>query len=324
MDRFALMNSFVAVSKSRSFSGAARRLGASPSMVSRHVALLEDDLGVRLMNRTARSISLTEAGRSYLELSERVLQELAQEEASLRASHRRPEGVLSIVSPKWIGSLALADAVAEFALAHPMIKMSFDIGVDGDRPFGFVDQGYDAAFQTRDLPDSTVRVRRVATLPFVLCASPSYLQRLGAPVRLADLTRHQRLIHRAEPTWQLESDGEVSYHKVTHPAFTSNTYLVLRTAALRGLGIAMLPLWPVAEDLSQGRLQRVLPSHGVPVRPLFIAYPPGLQSIERLRLFIDFIGGWFRQSMISDTSLLEAARPGDVEAAAADVLAAAR
>jgi DNA-binding transcriptional LysR family regulator len=299
------MNSYVAVCKARSFTGAAKQLGVSGSLMSRHIAWLEGHLGVRLINRTARSISLTEHGKSYLQFCERVLKEIEQEEASVRSARRRPEGTLSILSPKWIGSLDVADAVAEFSLAHPRIEVSFDIGMDTDRPYDFVDQGYDAAFQTRNLRDSLVRVRRVATLPFVLCAAPKYLQRTGSPTRVSELAHHQCLIHKADPTWQLEFEGAPMHYKINQPGFTSNTYLVLQKASLRGLGIAMLPLRPIYEDLQSGRLERVLEDYSVPTRPLYIAYPPGLQSLERLRLFVDFVGDWFKRFPIGESDQAE-------------------
>lgn len=300
MDRFTVMNSYVAVCKARSFTGAARQLGVSGSLMSRHVASLEDDLGVRLINRTARSLSLTEDGKNYLEFSERILKEVAQKDAHVRGARGQAEGALSILSPKWIGSLDVADAVAEFALAHPRISVTFDIGMDADRPYEFVDHGYDVAFQTRDLRDSLVRVRRVASLPFVLCASPSYLERRAAPSGLSDLSRHQCLIHRADPSWLLEFNGSAMHYKVSRPAYMSNSYLVLQKAALRGMGIALLPLRPTHHDLQAGRLVPVLEAYAPVTRPLYVAYPPGLQNLERLRMFVDSISGWFKRYPITD------------------------
>ncbi len=300
MDRFTLMNSYVAVCKARSFTAAARQLGVSGSLMSRHVAALEEHLGVRLMNRTARSISLTEDGKNYLEFCDRVLKEVEQKDAAVRGSRGQPRGTLSILSPKWIGSLDVADAIAEFALAHPRITVNFDIGMDADRPYGFVDEGYDAAFQTRDLRDSLVRVRRVATLPFVLCASPKYLARRSKPSGLPDLSRHQCLIHRADPSWPLEVNGSPMHYRVSRPAYSSNSYLVLQKAALRGMGIAMLPLRPTYHDLEAGRLVPVLEDQAPVTRPLYVAFPPGLQNLERLRMFVEFISDWFRRFPITD------------------------
>ena len=135
---------------------------------------------MRLVNRTARAVSLTEQGQRYFEFSQRLLDEMDQEDAAIRGEHDRAEGPLSIVSPKWIGSLDLSDAIAAFARDHPQIRVRFDVGGMADRTYDFIDQGYDLAFHTKQLRDSSVKVRQVATLPFVLCASPVYLRRRTA------------------------------------------------------------------------------------------------------------------------------------------------
>jgi DNA-binding transcriptional LysR family regulator len=305
MDRLAVMKSYVAVCKAQSFTGAARSLGVSGSLMSRHIAWLEDDLGVRLINRTARSVSLTEQGKQYLEFCERILREIDEEEEAVRSAHQQVAGTLSILSPKWIGSLDVSDAVAEFAAQHPQIRVNFDIGMVSDRLYEFLNQGYDAAFQTHDLRDSSVRVRRVATLPFVLCAAPSYLARRGIPAALSDLAQHDCILHRQDPTWLLHDEGREVYYKTTRPAFTSNTYLVLQKAALQGMGVAMLPQRPIQSHLRTGRLVRVLDGLSVPTRPLYVVYPPGLHSVQRLRVFIDYVSDWFKQYPLDEISASE-------------------
>jgi DNA-binding transcriptional LysR family regulator len=298
MDRLTVMKSFVAVGKAESFSAAARALGVSGSLVSRHIADLEQQLGVRLVNRTARSVSLTEQGIRYLEFSERILREVDEQDAAIRDVHERAEGNLSIVSPKWIGSLDLSDAVAAFAAEHPLINVRFDVGGMSDRTYDFIENGYDLAFHTKDLRDSAVRVRRVATLPFVLCASPEYLRRNAAPMTPAGLADHQCIVHRNDPIWHLRDGDRPVHHKVHDPAFTSNTYLILQKAAIEGLGIALLPLRPVYDDIEAGRLELVLTEYEVPARPLFVVYPPGLQQVQKLRVFLDFVSTWFKRSPI--------------------------
>ena len=318
MDRLTVMRSFVAVGKAESFNAAARALGVSGSLVSRHIADLEEQLGVRLVNRTARAVSLTEQGHSYYEFSERILREVDEEDAAIRGVHERAEGRLSIVAPKWIGSLDLSDAVAAFAVEHPLIKVRFDVGGMSDRMYDFIQQGYDVAFHTKDLRDSEVKVRRVATLPFVLCASPAYLRSRAAPATLTDLADHQCLVHRNDPIWHLRQGDRLMSHKVRDAAFASNTYLILQKAAIEGLGIASLPLRPIYDELREGRLQVVLRDFEVPARPLYVVYPPGLQSVQKLRVFLDFIGAWFKRFPI-DRAL---ALAGDPSAAGADAQSA--
>lgn len=307
MDRITVMNSFVAAARAESFSAAARTLGVSGSLISRHISELERQLGVRLVNRTARAISLTEQGQRYFEFSQRFLEELELEDAALRGEHDRAEGLLSIISPKWIGSLDLSDAVAAFARDFPQIRVRFDVGGMADRTYDFVDQGYDLAFHTKELRDSSVKVRQVATLPFVLCASPVYLRKRPPINEPLDLAAHQCLVHRNEPVWHFERDGVAQHYKVPGGGFSSNTYLILNKAALEGLGVALLPLRPVFDDIRRGRLQVVLPGCTVPSRPLYVVYAPGQQSVKKLRVFIDYIADWFQRFPIDQPVVLEAA-----------------
>jgi len=307
MDRLTVMKSFVAVVKAESFSGAARSLGVSASLISRHISDLEQQLGVRLVNRTARAVSLTEQGERYFRFSERMLAELEDEEAAIRGLQDRAEGSLAVVSPKWIGSLDLSDAVTAFAREFPQIEVRFDVGGMGERIYEFVEKGYDLAFHTKYLRDSSVRVRQVATLPFVLCASPLYLRRKTPIEEPADLVHHACLVHRNDPVWHFEHHGGQEHHKVQNAVFTSNTYLVLNKAALEGLGVALLPLRPIFDDVRSGRLQVVLPEFQVPARPLYLIYPPGLQSVKKFRVFLDFMGDWFKRFPIDEPVELTAA-----------------
>jgi DNA-binding transcriptional LysR family regulator len=300
MDRLTIMKSFVAVVKAESFSAAARSLGVSASLVSRHISHLEQQLGVRLVNRTARSVSLTEQGERYFQFSERMLGELEAEDASIRGLQESAEGSLAVVSPKWIGSLDLSDAVAAFAREYPQITVRFDVGGMGDRIYDFIDKGYDLAFHTKYLRDSSVRVRKIATLPFVLCASPLYLRRHPQLTEPADLANHACLVHRNDPVWHFERDGGQQHYKVQTAVFTSNTYLVLNKVALEGMGVALLPLRPIFDDVRSSRLQVVLPEFSVPARPLYLIYPPGLQSVKKFRVFLDFMGAWFKRFPIDD------------------------
>src|SRR4051794_20398015 len=214
MDRLTVMRSFVAVVKAESFITAARTLGVSGSLVSRHIADLESQLGVRLVNRTARSISLTEQGERYYEFSERLLREVEAEDASIRRIGDLAEGGLSIVAPKWIGALDVSDAVAAFAMQHPLITVRFDVGGMSDRAYDFIEKGYDLAFHTKDLRDSSIKVRKVANLPFVLCAAPQYLERHTGPTQPAQLSEHACLVHRNEPVWHLRRNGRTYNYKV--------------------------------------------------------------------------------------------------------------
>lgn len=290
------MKTLVAVAKMKSFNGAARSLGISGSLVSRHIAHLEKELGVRLVNRTARSVTLTEAGERYMAFAARILGEIAEEDASLAGLRERAEGTLSVVSPKWIGSLDLGEAIAQFAIDHPLINVRFEVGGMSDRTYNFIESGFDVAFHTKDLRDSSVKVKKIANLKFVLCASPAYLARRSPLLTPRDLADHNCLVHQNDPVWHFKQGSRSERVKVlSHPVFTSNTYLVLQKATLRGLGVALLPLRPIYRDVLEGRLKVVLPDYGIPDRPLFAVYPPGKQPVRKVKVFLDFIQRWFKE-----------------------------
>lgn len=293
MDRFTIMKSFVSVVEANSFSTAARALRLSRALVSRHIADLEEQVGTRLLNRTTRSVTLTAAGTSHYQFCRRILHDLLVEEEELRGMRERAEGPLAIVSPKWIGSLDLGDAIASFAAQHPLIKVKLDLGGVSDRTHEFLGSGYEIAFQTKYLRDSSVMVKKMATLNFVLCAAPSYLARARRPAEPRDLIEHQCLVHANEPIWHFAHEEETIRIKPEHVAFCSNTFLVLQKAALRGMGIAMLPLRSIRRELEAGELEILLPSFQMPDRPLYAVYAPGGLRIRKIQCFIDFVAQWY-------------------------------
>jgi DNA-binding transcriptional LysR family regulator len=296
------MKSFVAVVRLESFAGAARSLSISRALVSRHIADLERQVGIRLVNRTTRSVNLTEAGKRYLEFAQRVLNEIAQEDAAMVGMRENAEGELSVVSPKWIGSLDLGDAVAAFAAEHPKIHVRLELGGLSERTYNFIEEGYDIAFHTKHLRDSSIMVKKIAPLQFVLCAAPSYLASRGVPEAPQELTNHDSLIHVNDPVWHFTRAGKKVVFKSHRIVFSSNTYLVLQKAAIRGMGIALLPMRSVYQEIQNGSLQPVLPQFIVPERPLYAAYAPSRPLIRKVRVFVDFIAEWFKAHPILDRS----------------------
>ena len=202
------MKSFVAVVRRESFASAARALGISRALVSRHIADLEKQVGIRLVNRTTRSVNLTEAGKKYLEFAQRVLTEIAQEDAAMVGLRENAEGELSVVSPKWIGSLDLGDAVAAFAAEHPKIHVRLELGGLSERTYNFIEDGYDIAFHTKHLRDSSIMIKKIAPLQFVLCAAPAYLESHGVPSSPLELANHHTLIHVNDPVWHFTRAGK--------------------------------------------------------------------------------------------------------------------
>jgi len=288
------MKSFVAVVRHESFAGAARSMSISRTLVSRHIADLERQVGARLVNRTTRSINLTEAGKRYWEFARRILAEIAAEDAATMGMSENAEGELAVVSPKWIGSLDLGDAVAAFAAEHPRIHVRLELGGLSERTYNFIEEGYDIAFHTKHLRDSSIMVKKIAPLQFVLCAAPRYLDIHGIPATPLDLAKHDSLIHVNDPVWHFTRAAKKLIFKSHRIVFSSNTYLVLQKAAIRGMGIALLPMRSAYHEIEDGSLVPVLAQYAAPERPLYAAYAPSRPLARKVRVFVDFIAEWFR------------------------------
>lgn len=286
------MRTLVAVARMKSFNGAARSLGISGSFVSRQIAHLEGELGVRLVNRTARSITLTEAGKRYTAFAARILSEIAEEDAWLAGPSERAQGTLNVIAPQWIGSLDLGEAVARFAFEHPLVNVRLGVGGLSDLADDSVESGFDVAFHTGQPQGSSLTVQKIADLQFVVCASPAYLARRRIVRDPEDLATHSCLVHVNDAVWRF-ADGPDATEVTVAPMFSSNTYLVLKKAAVRGQGVALLPLDLARGDLMDGRLELVLADHAVRDRPLSATYERGREMAAEIRLFLDFVRAWF-------------------------------
>ncbi len=289
------MRTLAAVARASTFSGAAQELGISPSLVSRHVADLEDTLGVRLVNRTPRSVNLTEAGQTYAEFAERILTEIEETDEQLAGRQDSAQGVLSVISPKWIGLMDLGAAIGDFVREHPRMRVKLELGGISDRPYDFLDRGFDVAFHARDPKDSRVRVRRITDLPFLLAASPEYLARRGTPSTVAELQDHALLAHMSDATWRLTSGGEITHVKVQNPIVATNAYLVIEQLVEAGHGIGLIPRRSARKALASGALVELLPEFPVQSRSLYAVHGPGGQTPERVKVFLDFMTTWFRR-----------------------------
>jgi DNA-binding transcriptional LysR family regulator len=256
---------------------------------------LEKQIGVRLLNRTTRSVSLTEPGARYLEACKRILGEIADQDALMSGMRDSAAGDLSVISPKWVGSLDLGDAIASFAVEHPLIRVRLELGGLSERSYAFVKDGYDIAFHTQNPGGSSVMVKKIASLHFVLCAAPGYLARKGRADSPTDLTQHDCLVHLSDPVWHFMRGQARHSYKPQQIVFSSNTYLVLQKAAIRGMGLAMLPFRSIYPQVKAGHLQVVLPHFPTPERPLYAVYAPGRQVIRKVSIFVDFIAEWFNQ-----------------------------
>jgi DNA-binding transcriptional LysR family regulator len=290
------MESFVRVVHAGSFTVAANQLGLSRALVSRHVSDLEQRLGVRLLNRSTRSLNLTEEGRTYLEFCEEVFRQIDQNERAIRRTRTEPVGTLRLAAPKSFGTMHLADAIVAFAKVQPRIRVSLLLeNVSFRRSHDFVERGLDLALAIAPLRGAAVQGKQIALLDWTVCASQDYLARKGKPMSPADLTRHDCLVHvnvsPHDTTWQFDGPkGPVSV-KVTG-TFFSNSALALRKAACAGLGVAMVPRYSVADDLNDGALIGILPRYKLAPRPLLAIYPQTAVIPRKVQVFVDFLANW--------------------------------
>lgn len=284
VDTSAGLAAFVRTIETGSFSDAARLLGASPSAVSKSVARLEARLGVRLIQRSTRTLALTAEGALYFERVAPLIQALADAEQALRTPGD-VSGLLRVAAPSDLGRTVFAGWAERFARVHPRLKLELGIA---DRQVDLIREGYDVAIRVGALLDNRLTARRLTTLQPVLVAAPAYLARRGQPAERADLAEHAclRYLTPAGPfpwTW---ADGS---SLVPDGPFDTNDGVVLRQAALGGAGIAQLARIAVADDLAAGRLEIVLPHLPMPGLEVHALHAYGRQAPQRVRLFIAFL-----------------------------------
>jgi DNA-binding transcriptional LysR family regulator len=284
VDTSAGLAAFVRTIETGSFSDAARLLGASPSAVSKSVARLEARLGVRLIQRSTRTLALTAEGALYFERVAPLVQALADAEQALRTPDD-VSGLLRIAAPSDLGRTVFAGWAERFARAHPRLKLELGIA---DRQVDLIREGYDVAIRVGALLDNRLTARRLTTLQPVLVAAPAYLARRGQPATQADLAEHAclRYLTPAGPfpwTW---ADGS---SLVPDGPFDTNDGVVLRQAALAGAGIAQLARIAVVDDLAACRLDIVLPHLPMPGLEVHALHAYGRQAPQRVRLFIAFL-----------------------------------
>jgi DNA-binding transcriptional LysR family regulator len=288
MDPLDGVAAFARVVEAGSFSAAARRLRISKSAASAHVQRLEKRLGVRLLHRTTRRISLSEAGAAYYRHCARIVAEAESAEQAARALQREPRGVLSISASDTFGPMHVAPAIPEFLARFP--GLAIDISLS-PKYVDLVQEGLDLAIRIGTLKDSPLVVRRLAPSRFVLCAAPAYLRKHGMPREPDDLLRHVCLGASVVPwgdEWRLVSaKGE---HKIAAGGLLrSNSADVLRTAALGGLGVALLPSWAIGDDLRSGALTRLLPGSEPPPSTIYAVYPSNRLMSAKVRAFVDHL-----------------------------------
>ncbi len=289
------MNVFTRVARAGSFAGGARDTGISRAMATKHIMQLENYLGVRLFNRTTRSLSLTEVGAAYLNRCQQVLGEIEEMESAVTHLHSQARGKLKINTPPFIGSSHVAPAIAHFLEKHPDLNVDMLIQSSlGD----FVDEGIDIAIFLGKLEDTSLIARKLASSPMVICGAPDYFSKHGVPETPQELESHSCLINWAiapRDNWQFTSpEGEVLSMKVTGRLQT-NQADPLRTAAINGLGIIKLPTYVVGHDIKKGKLKRIFNDYQLPPLEIYAVYPHRKHLSAKVRLFIDFFQPWLQR-----------------------------
>jgi DNA-binding transcriptional LysR family regulator len=287
MDDLARMAIFARVVEEKSFSAAARRLDLSKSLVSKQITQLEKSVGARLLNRTTRALSVTEAGALFYEHCARIVEEAEEAKLAISRLQAAPRGILRISAPVAFGRLHVASALPEFLKAHPELKVDM---VTTDRFVDLADEGYDVVVRIVDQPTPNVVARRLAPLNRRICATPDYFARHGVPQTPADLEGHNCLTYtyfNPQDLWRLHGpDGEISVRASGNLRLNDDDSLA--EAVLRGLGIAILPTFIIGKELQAGRLQAVLTEY-VPVeRHIYAVYLPNRHLSAKVRAFIDY------------------------------------
>ncbi len=287
MDKLRSMEVFLGVIDHGSFSAAARSLDMSTVMVSKHIAELEQKIGARLLNRTTRSLSLTEIGTHYSEQCRQILQLIQTAETGTQALRATPRGTLKVSAPVAFGSVCLAPAMAQYLIDYPEVGFDLDLS---NRLADVIEEGLDAAIRIGKLDDSSLIARPLRTYRMAICASPEYLERHGTPLTPADLAQHQCLdfMHwRSTVRWRLSQNDEQG--PLPASRFRSNNGQALMHAAIAGFGLVMQAELVLAEEIRAGRLVSVLDRFIPDPKPMHLIYPKNKQSTPKLSTFVDFV-----------------------------------
>lgn len=292
MDRFKLMETYVAVVKLRSYTRAAKELGVTRAMVSKRVQDLEASLNARLLNRNTHRLSVTATGADYFESCVAMLADLHALEERIQARRATPRGEIHILSTRTFGERMLGPAVTEFSDLYPNIAihvalMDREMAPDG---MDLISGGFDLAIRTQPVGDSSLIARPLITLPRILVAAPSYLARAGTPRTPAELSGHNCLDPSgfAHSSWEFLGP-EAHSNIVVSGSPRANSSALIHQAALKGLGIAMLREYLVRDNLKSGALIRVLADYQIDERKLFIVHQKDRYQPMRMRIFIKFL-----------------------------------
>jgi DNA-binding transcriptional LysR family regulator len=288
MDRIDAMQAFVAVADLRGFAPAARKLGQSPSNVTRLIAALEDRLGARLLQRTTRQVALTDVGARYLERARRILADVEEAEGAAEGERTRPSGRLVVSAPVGFGRLHVSPVMSAYLMRHGEVFGELRLS---DRVINLVEDGVDLAVRIGHLPDSTLVARQVGEMRRIVVASPAYLKSRGEPKRPEGIASHQTIqfgVTTASSEWQFVEDGSEVRISCT-PRFATNSADAAIQYAEQGGGLTRVLAYQAAESIKAGRLKIVLTKFEVPPLPIHLVYPTSRLLSAKVRTFIDLV-----------------------------------
>lgn len=289
MDRFENINTFIRVVETGSITAAADRLMVAKSAVSRRLKELEEHLGVELFHRTTRKMNLTDTGRAFYHRSIRIVEDLLEAELATTQAHGTLKGSLKIALPSTFGLMHMGPAINEFLQIHPQIEFELDFN---DREVDLIQEGFDLAIRIANLPDSSLIARRFAAIKMLICASPSYLERMGTPQTPNELTEHQCLVYSLlsdSEYWQLSDSKGKEFKIKIHPYLKASTGEFLRDAAVEGMGIILIPSFIVYKEIENSTLVPLLNNYKSNQLDAYAIYPQTRHLSQRVRAFVDFL-----------------------------------
>lgn len=295
MNLFSSIELFVKTIEAGSFSELGRQLHMAPSSISRQINALEEELGVRLLQRTTRNINLTEAGQIYYERVSKILGDLDEAQQAIMELQASPRGTLRVNVAIPFGERIIVPLIPDFLALYP--ELNIDLTLE-DRAIDLVEGRVDLAIRIGRLADSSIVARKLAENHFVICASKHYLELNGSPSTPEDLNTHNCIVNRnlsGGNIWEFSKDSSVR-KVIVNGNFQTNSGGALYKAMLSDLGIAALPTWYVGEDIENGKLERILPEYEMSISAMtnagiFALYPAGQYLPPKVRVFIDYLIG---------------------------------
>ena len=289
MNRLENMENFIRVVEAGSISTAAEQLGVAKSAVSRRLKELEEHLGVELFHRTTRKMSLTDTGRAFYHQCIRIVDDVLEAELATSQAHVTLQGSLKVALPSSFGLLHLGPAINDFLQENPQIQFELDFN---DREIDLIQEGFDLAIRIAHLPDSSLIARKITSINFVICASPTYLIKMGTPKHSDELIKHQCLVYsllRDPETWYLNDSKGNEIKVPIRPFLKASTGEFIKDAAVAGQGIILIPTFIAHKEIESGKLVPILQDYKQLPIDAYAIYPQTRHLSRRVRAFVDFL-----------------------------------